>query len=67
MYTFAEAGPEYVMEHGAAMAGARGSDGVSYHAHFDGLTRAAIESHVQTAFQAMSIQQGMLSRPGRRS
>jgi len=66
-YTFAEAGPEYVIEHGAAMAGARGGDGASYHAHFDGLTRAAIESHVQTAFQAMSIQQGQLSRPGRRS
>jgi hypothetical protein len=67
MYTFAEAGPEYVIEHGAAMAGARGGDGASYHAHFDGLTRAAIESHVQNAFQAMSIQQGQLSRPGRRS
>jgi hypothetical protein len=48
-----------------AMAG--GSAGPEYHAHFDGLTGQAIESHVRTAFVAMSLQQGQLSRQGRRS
>ena len=64
-YTFAETGREYVMPEGQM--GARGGDGDSYHAHFDGLTGAAIESHVQTAFRAMSLQQGALNRAGRRS
>ena len=45
----------------------RGGDGaVAYHAHFDGLTGAAIEAHVQTAFTAMALTQGALSRSGRR-
>jgi hypothetical protein len=42
-------------------------NGPAYHAHFDGLTRSAIESHVQTAFQIMSIREGYLQRQGRRS
>ena len=46
---------------------AGGSTAPEYHAHFDGLTGAAIESHVQTAFTAMSLTQGHLSRQGRRS
>jgi SLT domain-containing protein len=41
--------------------------GTEYHAHFDGLTYAAIESHVQTAFKAMSLTAGALNRQGRRS
>lgn len=47
----------------------RGGDGavVAYHAHFDGLTGAAIESHVQTAFMTMSLTDGALQRQGRRS
>jgi len=44
-----------------------GGDGTAYHAHFDGLTGAAIESHVRTAFTAMALQQGKLQRQGRRS
>ncbi len=64
-YTFAEQGREYVLPEGQA--GARGGDGDSYHAHFDGLTGAAIESHVRIAFKAMSFQQGALNRAGRRS
>jgi SLT domain-containing protein len=65
-YTFAEAGREYVVPEDAFRT--RGGDGaVQYHAHFDGLTGAAIESHVQTAFQAMSLTQGALQRQGRRS
>jgi hypothetical protein len=64
-YTFAETGREYVLPEGQM--GARGGDGDSYHAHFDGLTGAAIESHVRTAFKAMSLQQGALNRAGRRS
>ena len=44
-----------------------GIGGTEYHAHFDGLTGAAIESHVRTAFQAMSITQGNLGRQGRRT
>jgi phage-related protein len=40
--------------------------GATYHAHFDGLTGAAIESHVRTAFQAMSLTQGNMQRQGRR-
>jgi Transglycosylase SLT domain len=41
--------------------------GPQYHAHFDGLTGAAIESHVQVAFKAMSLTAGALNRQGRRS
>jgi Transglycosylase SLT domain len=52
----------------AIYSAARGGDGgVQYHAHFDGLTGAAIESHVQTAFKAMSLTAGALNRQGRRS
>jgi SLT domain-containing protein len=48
---------------------ARGGDGAAaeYHAHFDSLTGAAIESHVQHAFMTMSVTQGALQRSGRRS
>jgi SLT domain-containing protein len=64
-YTFAEAGREYVVSADAIRA--RGGDGATqYHAHFDGLTGAAIESHVRTAFQAMSLTSGALNRQGRR-
>jgi hypothetical protein len=41
--------------------------GNQYHAHFDGLTGAAIESHVRTAFQMMSLTTGNLQRQGRPS
>jgi len=41
--------------------------GTQYHAHFDGLTGAVIESHVRTAFQAMALTSGALARQGRRS
>lgn len=54
-------GPEHLVPAGAA-----GSGGTEYHAHFDGLTGAAIESHVRSAFTAMSLQQGNLYRYGRR-
>jgi hypothetical protein len=43
------------------------SMGNNYHAHFDGLTGSAIESHVRTAFQLMSMTEGNLYRQGRRS
>jgi phage-related protein len=43
-----------------------GRQGNTYHAHFDGLTGAAIESHVQSAFTAMSLRDGSLHRQGRR-
>jgi SLT domain-containing protein len=64
-YTFAETGREYVLPEGQM--GTRGGDGDSYHAHFDGLTGEAIESHVRTAFAAMSLTRGSLNRQGRRS
>jgi hypothetical protein len=64
-YTFAEKGREYVLPENAA--GRRGGDGATYVAHFDGLTGAAIESHVRTAFATMSLTQGSLNRQGRRS
>ena len=60
-----EKGREYIMTEGAMAA--RGGGGSTYHAHFDGLTGAAIEQHVRVAFQAMSMQQGALQRQGRRS
>jgi hypothetical protein len=41
--------------------------GPTYHAHFDGLTGAAIEAHVRVAFNMMSMTQGALNRQGRRS
>ena len=48
----------------AALAGGSGN---VYNAHFDSLTGAAIESHVRSAFQAMAITSGNLSRNGRRT
>jgi len=65
MYRFGERGPEWVSPGGRP----RGGDGsaVAYHAHFDGLTGAAIESHVRSAFTAMAITDGSLQRQGRRS
>ena len=66
LYTFAERGREYVVPEGQM--GARGGDGATqYHAHFDGLTGAAIEYHVRTAFRAMSMAQGSMQRQGRRT
>jgi hypothetical protein len=60
--------PELVLTQDQLAGIKRGGDGgVAYHAHFDGLTGAAIESHVQTAFTAMSLTQGALNRNGRRS
>jgi SLT domain-containing protein len=62
--------PELVLNQDQLMtlsARSQGGNGSTYVAHFDGLTGAAIESHVRTAFQAMSIQQGSLQRQGRRS
>jgi hypothetical protein len=69
-YTFAENGRrEYVLSSDDLRQ--RGHDGsfqgTAYHAHFDGLTGAAIESHVRTAFSAMSLTQGSLNRQGRRT
>jgi SLT domain-containing protein len=49
-----------------AMSSRRGG-GNTYEAHFDGLTGAAIESHVRTAFQAITLTQGHLDRQGRRN
>lgn len=68
-YMFAENGRrEYVLSAEDLRAGHDGSfQGNAYHAHFDGLTGAAIESHVRTAFSAMALTQGSLSRQGRRS
>jgi len=65
MYKFGERGPEWVSPGGRP----RGGDGsaVAYHAHFDGLTGAVIESHVRSAFTAMAITDGSLQRQGRRS
>jgi hypothetical protein len=57
--------PELVLT--AEQASALGGGGPEYHAHFDGLTAQAIQSEVRTAFQMMSLTQGQLSRPGRRS
>lgn len=59
--------PERILspiEHAAL---ARGASGPTYVAHFDSLTGEAIESHVQTAFRAMSLTSGALSRIGRNS
>jgi hypothetical protein len=53
-------------EHLVPSYGGNGGGGSVYHAHFDGLTGAAIESHVQTAFVAMSLRDGALHRQGRR-
>ena len=64
-YSFAERGREWVVPDGS-MATRGGDGGNTYVAHFDSLTGAAIESHVRTAYQAMSITQSNLSRPGRR-
>lgn len=50
----------------AAIHGGHSSSGPTYIAHFDSLTGAAIESHVRTAYQAMSMTQGNLNRQGRR-
>lgn len=59
--------PELVLTHEQMQGIARGGDGgTQYIAHFDSLTGASIESHVRTAFQAMSITQGNLNRQGRR-
>jgi SLT domain-containing protein len=41
--------------------------GTQYHAHFDGLSLAMIDSQVRTAFNMMNLQQGNMQRPGRRS
>jgi SLT domain-containing protein len=41
--------------------------GPQYVAHFDGLTSQAISAEVRTAFHMMSLTQGQLGRPGRRS
>jgi phage-related protein len=65
-YTFAERGREYVIPEGS-MSVRGGDGGATYVAHFDGLTGEAIESHVRTAFRVMSLQDGALNRPGRRS
>lgn len=51
-----------------ALVNGRSGGGVrEYHAHFDGLTGAAIESHVRTAFTAMEVSSGHHQRVGRRS
>lgn len=51
----------------SAVAGGDGASGVTeYHAHFDGLTNAAIQGQVRHAFAAMEMQQTMLQRPARR-
>lgn len=60
--------PELVLNQGQLQALSRGGDGgTQYIAHFDSLTGAAIESHVRTAFSAMSLTQGNLQRQGRRT
>jgi SLT domain-containing protein len=57
--------PERILSPAEMKSGAVG--GTQYHAHFDGLTGAAIESHVRTAFVLMNMQQGNLYRQGRRT
>jgi SLT domain-containing protein len=56
--------PELVL---TADQAAKAMGGTQYHAHFDGLTGQAIESHVMTAFRTMSLTQGSLQRQGRRA
>jgi SLT domain-containing protein len=65
-YMFAETGREYVIPESQTRGGGT-AGGPEYHAHFDGLTGEAIESHVRVAFNAMSLTQGNLQRQGRRS
>jgi hypothetical protein len=57
--------PERILSPTEMAAAALG--GTQYHAHFDGLTLAAIESQVRTAFNMMSMSQGNMYRQGRRS
>jgi SLT domain-containing protein/phage-related protein len=59
--------PEIILTQDQFSRVTRGGDGVAYHAHFDGLTLAAIEQQVQSAFRSMSLTQGHLNRQGRRS
>jgi cell wall-associated NlpC family hydrolase len=59
----------YAIGRAAQASIARGGDGASaveYHAHFDGLTGAAIQGHVRTAFHQMQIAAGAKQRVGRR-
>jgi hypothetical protein len=48
------------------VAGRSGGGTREYHAHFDGLTGAAIEGHVRGAFHAMEVSSGNRERVGRR-
>jgi hypothetical protein len=68
-YSFGERGREWVIPDDVAGSGrhSQGESGPSYVAHFDSLTGAAIEAHVQMAFKAMSLRQGALNRAGRRA
>ena len=50
----------------ALINGSSGGGVREYHAHFDGLTGAAIETHVRTAFHAMEVSAGSRERVGRR-
>lgn len=69
-------GTELVLNQNQLMAYAAGqaslhsaalNTGPVYNAHFDSLTGAAIEGHVRTAYQAMSLHHGYLNRQGRRN
>jgi SLT domain-containing protein len=59
--------PEIILTQDQFRSAAGGNTGPHYEAHFDGLTGAAIEQHVQSAFRAMSLTEGHLNRQGRRS
>jgi hypothetical protein len=59
--------PERILSPDELAAWQAGNSGPTYNAHFDGLTGSAIESHVRTAFQLMSMTEGNLYRQGRRS
>jgi hypothetical protein len=48
-------------------AATKGSDGVQYHAHFDGMTAQVLQTGVRQAFRLMEIQHGTLQRSGRRA
>lgn len=50
----------------ALVNGQSGGGAREYHAHFDGMTQAAYETQVRTAFHAMEIQSGHHQRIGRR-
>jgi phage-related protein len=60
--------PEPVLTNGqlAGLMDGSSGGGTHYHAHLDGMTKAAYEQHVRSAFTAMQVEQGRRDRTGRR-